>query len=404
MFGKQEPAQKEMSSSRIPDFAYLSDRDVYTDTACQSLRPQPVLDELQQYFTEYNACGGRVKYAWGNKVDDGVTRTRAKVLSFLGLPVKDYSVSFSLNTTYGINLILGQLPRDVYQKVITSDIEHNSVFLPTLVLARRLGVERLVLERADDGTLPYDKNQLTKAIVVVNTTSNIDGRLLQNVKQLVDDAHAAEGIVILDAAQTMAHHHEMLVDVQADAIMFSAHKMYAPSLGVIVIRKQLLESLDIGFIGGGMLSAVRETSYDLLPDDPASQLEPGLQDFGAIIALGKAIDWLGSVKPNGQKPADFVKTMSEKLYSGLKSVDGLNLFNAAPAPVISVYSDRHNAHRLAIYLSEAGIMARSGSFCCHYYLITKKAMPPLLRFSIGLHTTEADVQKLLETLTTIQKG
>jgi selenocysteine lyase/cysteine desulfurase len=42
-----------------------------------------VIDAVTEYFREYNACGGRVKYAWGEKVDGIVADTREKLLRML---------------------------------------------------------------------------------------------------------------------------------------------------------------------------------------------------------------------------------------------------------------------------------------------------------------------------------
>ncbi len=389
---------------RLVDFQYLKSEDIYMDSACQSVRPQPVIDAITNYYSNYNACGGRVKYKWGQKVDSEVEEARELVIDYLGLPAKDYVCSFTLNTTYGMNLILSQLPVGVYSQIITSEIEHNSVFLPTMELSKRLDIKRKVLARDIDGNLIYDNEDLDKAIVVVNAASNIDGRLLGNIKQLINDTHKAGGIIIIDAAQAMAHYRELLSGCQADAFCFSAHKMYAASLGGIVIRKDLLNTLDIKFVGGGMVYSVHKEEYELLPDDLSSRLEPGLQAYGEIISLGAAIKWLKTVKPNGMKPADYINDISEKLYEGLSNIPGLKLINNKPSSVISVYSDSIDAHRLAIFLSASGIMTRSGHYCCHYYLSDKLNLPPLLRFSVGLHTSYADVEKVIATMAKLMKG
>lgn len=392
------------SIDRLPEFNFIQNRDVYMDSACQSLRPQPVIDSLNAYYQTFGACGGRVKYKWGQKVDSQIEETRRLVIDYLGQSQKDYICSFTLNTTYGLNLVLSQLPTGIYQQVIISEIEHNSVFLPTIKLAKRLGINRKVLERDDDGTLDYSNTNLDRSVVVVNSTSNIDGRLLLNIKQLIKDTHDAGGIVIIDAAQTMAHQHELLIGCDADVICFSAHKMYAASLGVIVIKKVLLRTLDISIVGGGMVASVSEQDYTLLPEDMASWLEPGLQAYGEIISLKHAIEWLKVVKPFGLKPSEYIEKISEKLYKGLSDIPGIIMFNNEPSPVISLYSKKVDAHRMAIFLSASGIMVRSGYFCCHYYLLEKLKMPPLLRFSIGLHTTEDDVMKTIEIMKKITKG
>lgn len=368
------------------------------------MRPQPVVDALTDYYSNFNACGGRVKYKWGQKVDSIVEETRELVLDYLNLSPKKYVCSFTLNTTYGLNLILNQLPSGQYNQITTSEIEHNSVFLTTIELGKRLGIKRNVLKRKDSGALIYSQNEIEKAIVVVNAVSNIDGRTLDNINQLIKDVHNSGGIVIIDAAQAMAHYNEMLKGCDADAICFSAHKMYSASLGVIVIRNDLLKSLNKFLVGGGMVSGVQVDDYQLLPDDIASWLEPGLQAYGEIISLNKAIDWLKTIRPNNKKPSEYITGISEQLFNGLSSISGINIVNDKPSSVIALSHEKIDAHRLAVFLSAAGIMVRSGYFCCHYYLLENLKTPPLLRFSVGLHNTENDILKTIETMEKITKG
>ena len=392
------------AAARVDDFSYLAPGDIYLDAACQSLRPQPVLDALTEYYTNYNACGGRVRYPWGVRVDEAVESTRAAVLGLLSLSARHYAVSFTLNTTYGLNLLLGQLPQGTYQRVVTSGIEHNSVFLPTMTAARRLDVERLVLDRDPDGSLRYQPSQLERAIVVVNAVSNVDGRALPNLRELVHDAHAHGGIVIIDAAQAMAHGRELLAKTAADAICFSAHKMYGASLGVVVARHELLASLEISFVGGGMVTDVREDSFDLASHDPASLLEPGLQAWGEIIALGSAARWLTQVHPSGRTPAEHIARLSTRLYEGLAGIPQFTLLNTGASPVISGYAPKTDSHRLSVFLSRHGVMTRSGYFCAHHYLKQQLGLPPLLRFSLGLHSTDDDIDVAVDSFTRLLKG
>jgi selenocysteine lyase/cysteine desulfurase len=397
-------AVEPLGTGRADDFGYLQPGEIYLDAACQSLRPQPVIDAIAEYYTSYNACGGRVKYAWGQKVDNAVADTRRAVLGLLALSGKSHAVSFTLNTTYGLNLLLQQLPLGRFTRVVTSHIEHNSVFLPTITAARRLGVDRLVLGRAADGALLYEPAQLEKAVVVVNVASNIDGRLLTNLTDLVRDTHARGGIVIIDAAQAMGHGRALLQKTEADAVCFSAHKMYGASLGVVVARHELLTSLELGFVGGGMVQDVRESDFDLVQGDPGALLEPGLQAWGEIIALGRAIQWLGAVRPGGRAPEEHLHALSSRLFDGLSEIPGLTLLNTAASPVISLYAPDQDAHRLAVFLSHSHISVRSGYFCAHHHLKQQLGLPPLLRFSLGLHSTESDIDSATQALSRLMKG
>ncbi len=392
----------QQSIKNIQNFEYLHKETVYLDSACQTMRPQQVIDAMTQYYHEYNSCGGRVKYDWGIQLDEKIQETREKVLSFVGKSPSEYVVAFTLNTTYGINLVLGQLPRK-FTKIITSDIEHNSVFLPTMTAAKMLDVPRVVLERLENGSLAYTKEEISGAVAVLNSMSNIDGRELLNLKEITNDLHKAGGIVLIDAAQGISHNQDIFSKSDFDALFFSGHKMYGPSIGVIVIKKSLLEILDIKFIGGGVVEDVESDTYRLIsdPDDLSSRLEIGLQNFAGIVGLNASIDWLKSYKPEGMPATTHQEKLAQFLFDELSHIPTLKLINSSPSPIVSFWSDKIDAHRLAIFLSTQNIMVRSGYFCCHYYLKNLKKHPPLVRVSLGLNNTEEQVEFFVKTLKTI---
>lgn len=385
------------------DFAYLPKNSIYLDSACQSLRPQPVIDALNAYYTEYNSCGERVKYAWGKKTDEKVEATRAKLLKYLKLSSRKYFVSFTLNTTYGLNLLLSQidLKKSGVKTIVTSDIEHNSPFLSTISCAKRANLLRKVITRNTDGSLPL--SEIPKnALLVVNAASNIDGRLLVNIKDVIKAVHKQKGYVIIDAAQAMAHSSHILEKTDADAICFSAHKMYAPSLGGIIIRRDFAKLIDTTFIGGGMVDDVDKESFVLSKDNPDhayTQFEPGLQAWGEITALGAAIDWLNSRKKSEH---ELLEQNATRLFDFLKSRPHLHLVNQKPSTTITFYVDKKevgfDSHTLGAALADEGIMARTGYFCVHYYLDHVKHYPPLIRFSLGYHTRPEDIDKVIAAL------
>jgi cysteine desulfurase/selenocysteine lyase len=382
----------------MSDFDYLGEGEVYLDAACQSLRPRPVIEAMERYYTEHNSCGERVKYKWGKETDALVDGCREKVLRYLKLKPRKYTVSFTLNTTYGINLILSQLDASKFKKVMTSNIEHNSPFLGTIGFSKRTGLPREVITRRDDGSIDIGAYDFAGAVVVVNCASNFDGRKLSNLSELCKAVHKAGGILIVDAAQAMAHSVDVLRGVEADAICFSAHKLYAPSLGVIVWNDCLESSLLPLWLGGGMVDDVERDSFTLSAEGKEhryTRFESGLQAWGEIIGLGAALDWLEKVPKSSWK--EFENNYRE-LYDFLRSSPKVHLVNHEANPTMTFYVDGIDSHLLGEALSREGIMARTGYFCVHYYLSHELNLPPLIRFSLGLHTRSSDIEKVKKVL------
>lgn len=382
----------------MEDFDYLGEGEVYLDSACQSLRPRPVISALEEYYTKFNSCGERVKYPWGIETDRRVETTRKKILKYLKLKSKDYFVSFTLNTTYGINLILSQLDYSNFSCIITTDIEHNSPFLASLSYAKKTGLPRIVLTRNSDGSVPLDAD-FSKAVVILNCAGNFDGRKLLNIRELIAKVHKAGGIVLIDAAQAMAHTPEVLYKQEPDAIFFSAHKLYAPSLGGMIIRKTLLSKINTSFIGGGMVDDVNKESYLLSaeknPDHIYTKFESGLQAWGEIIALGKAIDWISDLPKVRHK---LLEENYTKLYEFLKDSPKVTLVNEEPNPTMSFFIEGIDSHLLGAALGDEKIMARTGYFCAHYYLDKVRHFPPLIRFSLGYHNRPEDIDKVIKNM------
>ena len=382
----------------MKEFDYLGEGEVYLDSACQSLRPRPVIEAINQYYTEHNSCGERVKYKWGVITDDKVEATREKVLKYLKLSSRKYTVSFTLNTTYGINLILSQLNPKHFSKIITSEIEHNSPFLSSMAFSKRNGLPREVIERNEDGSIDVDEYDFKRAVVVVNCASNFDGRKLKNIKELTKVVHKAGGIIIIDAAQAMAHSADILKGVEVDAICFSAHKMYAPSLGVIVWRDDLTEKMEVGFIGGGMVDDVKKESYLLSAESKEhryTRFESGLQAWGEIVGFGAALDWLNGLSKKDWKN---LEDNTRELYDFLANSDKVHFVNNEANPTMSFYVEGLDSHMLGNALSRKNIMARTGYFCAHYYLDHVLGLPPLLRFSLGLHNRPEDIDKVKKVM------
>lgn len=382
----------------MEDFDYLGEGDVYLDGACQSLRPRPVIDAINKYYTEHNSCGERVKYKWGRETDELVEDCREKVLKFLKLKSRKYTVSFTLNTTYGINLILSQIDANKFRKVMTSEIEHNSPFLATMAFSKRTGLPREVMKRYDDGSIEVLDYDFEKAIVVVNCASNFDGRKLLNLSELAKEVHKAGGILIVDAAQAMAHSSEILRGTEVDAICFSAHKLYAPSLGVIVWKDELEKSLLPLWLGGGMVDDVDLNSYKLSAENKEhryTRFESGLQAWGEIVGLRAALKWLES-----RPKEDWVNLKSNytELYDFLGSSKKVHFVNKEANPTMSFYVEGLDSHLLGEALSRENIMARTGYFCAHYYLDHVLNLPPLVRFSLGLHNRPEDIEKVEKVL------
>lgn len=100
-------------------------RGVYLDNACQTLKPDCVIEKMMEYYNEYPACGGRSVHAMATRVSMETDITREKLAHFFGCSDPSCFV-FTKNTTEGMNTVARGIGLKEGDRVLTLDIEHNS--------------------------------------------------------------------------------------------------------------------------------------------------------------------------------------------------------------------------------------------------------------------------------------
>jgi len=350
-------------------------------------------------------------------VDDAVEKARQSLLHLVKKSAKDYTVVFCLNATHGIQLVLHQLEVEQYDSITTTNTEHSSVFLPAITWSQRHDKPRTVIDRQPDGSILLSSISLNRAIFFANTTSNIDGQELGNIAEVTKQIHSQNGLVLIDACQTMGHHLELLQDVGFDAAFGSGHKMYGPSIGFIILKKTLAQQPQYHMLGGSTVSDNDRDTYQVINQglEVYSGLEVGLQNFAGIVGLSAAMDWKNDWKLRTEIPqvfaevgsnytaAQYEEFLANKLHTRLRDIPHISLITDNTTSTISAQSDRFDGNKLAMYLGGQDIMCRSGYHCCYYYLKHQRQLPPLLRISLGLHNTPAEIDQLCYKLQTLMK-
>ena len=74
------------------------------------------------------------------------------------------------------------------------------------------------------------------------------------------------------------------------------------------------------------------------------------------------------------------------------------MVNHEPNPTMTFYVEGLDSHLLGNALSRENVMARTGYFCVHYYLDHVLGLPPLIRFSLGLHDRPEDIAKIKKVM------
>ena len=389
------------------DFPILQDKKItYLDTACQSLRPQVVIDAVNEYYQQTSACSGRSMHKLAARVTTQCDESRTAVARFLNAARKE-EILFTRNTTEGINLVAGSLAFKPGDTVLISDKEHNSNLIPWQRLAKRQGVILKIIPSLPDNTFDIAafENLLEKNVRLVSLgmTSNLDGVTLP-AADVIQRAHRNGSLVLLDAAQAAPHQHINVKALDADFVAFSGHKLLGPSgTGVVYGKYSLLEEMEPFLVGGDTVANSTYETCEFLP--PPEKFEAGLQDYAGIIGLGKAVEYLQKVGFDAVQKQETL--LNEAITNGIKDLAGLKIIGPADARlrggIVTFFIEGIDSHRIALMLDQmAGIMVRSGQHCVHSWFNAHQIRGSV-RVSTYFYNTLDEVQLFIDSLRKIRK-
>lgn len=389
------------------DFKILEGKNtpIYFDSACMSLKPDSVVQAMNEYYEKYPACGLRSSHKMSLEVTKKIKEVRKEVAKFIG--TKDENeIIFTRNTTEGINLLANSLELHKGDVVLITDKEHNSNLIPWLFLKEKVGIEVIVVASKEDNSFDLEKfEELVKGVKLVSVvhTSNLDG-VTNPAKEIIKIAHANKALVHLDVAQSIAHSKIDVRELDVDFLSFSGHKMLGPTgTGVFYGKYKLLEELNPFIVGGDTVATSTYDSFQMLP--PPQKFEAGLQDYAGILGLGEAIKYLSNLDFNDIREHELKlnKYITEKLlkFPQIKIIGPKDA--SQRAGIINFYIENTDMHKFAIMLDEMeNIAIRSGQHCVHSWFNSRK-ITNSARVSLYFYNTMAEAEKFISSLTKILK-
>lgn len=342
---------------------------IYFDSACVALKPKQVIGAMDSYYTDFTACHGRSIHDWSKRTTEEFEGARARIARFIN--AKKEECVFTRNTTEGINLVAHSIGLARGDKVVTTNLEHNSNLVPWMYLSKKTGIrhEMTLVDKegefdVEDFKKRLDKN--TKLVSVIHS-SNVMGTTMP-AKEISEMAHDNGSLVMFDCAQSAPHRRLDVRDMGADFIAFSCHKMLGPSgTGVLYGRKHLLETMGPFLVGGETVKDVDAKGYVL--EEPPAKFEAGLQNYSGAIGAGAAAEYLmGIGMDNVEK---YEHELAKELLAGFERFSHSTVYGPRDyrrrGALVAFSLDHMNPHEVALMLSERNIFVRSGMHCVHAY-------------------------------------
>ena len=382
---------------------------VFLDSASTSQKPQPVIDALDAYYREYTANVHRGIYEFGEHATASYEAARASVAKFINAP-DAHEVIFTRNATEAINLVAYSWGRRNIGRgdaIVLTEMEHHANLVPWQLLAQEKDGDLEFIPITDDGILRRDVFEvllrLKPKLVAFTHVSNTLGTI-NPVVEMVEAAHKAGALVLLDGAQAVPH---VPVDVQAigaDFYAFSGHKMLGPTgSGVLWARRQLLEAMPPFMAGGDMIREVhlRRSEWNDIP----WKFEAGTPDIAAGIGLGAAAEYLGQLGMERVREHE-MELLTYALVALQREHPDVTLYGPMDAGircgVIAFNVPGVHPHDVAQVLDRSGVAVRAGHHCT-MPLHERLELPATARASFNVYTTEADVDALVAGLHEVKR-
>jgi cysteine desulfurase/selenocysteine lyase len=374
---------------------------VWFDNAATTQKPNVVIERLGYFYRNENSNIHRAAHELAARATDAYENARRQAQRFLGAASPD-EIVYVRGATEAINLVAQSWGRKHIgpgDEVLISHLEHHANIVPWQLLVNERGAKLKVVPVDSTGQLRMDELQrlLTDRTKLVSIThvSNALGTVTP-AREIVDLAHRAGALALIDGAQSVSH---MPIDVQAlgaDFFVLSGHKIFGPTgIGILYGRSQVLEDMPPWQGGGNMIEDVtfESTRYQR----PPARFEAGTGNIADAVGLGAAFEYLETLGMHAieKYEAQLLAYATDRI----RTVPGLHIVGTAAhkASVLSFVIDGHEPTAIGSALNQEGIAVRAGHHCAQP-ILRRFGHEATVRASLAFYNTCEEVDRLVAVL------
>lgn len=380
---------------------------VYLDSAATSQKPMQVIQSMVDYYLLHNANIHRGIHTLAEEATAGYELTRQKVAEFIGAE-KPREIVYTRNTTESINLVAqtwGRKNLSAGDLIILTEMEHHSNLVPWQILQEEKGFEIAFIPVTEEGLLDLEvyRKLLERSPKLVSFThmSNVLGTI-NPAKEIIVLARAAGALTVVDAAQSVPHFPVNVLELGADLMAFSSHKMLGPTgIGILYGKEKILSAMP-PFLGGGeMIKRVELTRF--IPNELPHKFEAGTPAIAEAFGLGAALDYLNAIGMD--TIAIHEQEMIAYAIERLEEIPTVKVFGPSAdkkGGVAAFTMEGIHPHDISEIADRQGIALRAGHHCA-MPLHQKFNIPATTRASFYLYNTMEEIDKLVESIYLVKK-
>uniref|UniRef100_A0A832IIM1 Cysteine desulfurase n=1 Tax=Fervidobacterium pennivorans TaxID=93466 RepID=A0A832IIM1_FERPE len=386
---------------------------VYLDNAASTLKSKSVIEKMTDFYLYHYSNVHRAGHTLASEATVAYEQAREKIAKFLNANTEE--VIFTSGTTMGINFLVNSLVKsgmlNSEDTVLLSQVEHHANLVPWVRLSKFYEFKVEYIEADDKGVITTDAILKAKLknpkVVSITGQSNVTGQEmpLELIRETFKDS-----VFIVDGAQLVPHKRIDVKKLDIDFLVFSGHKMIAPTgIGVLYGKKTLLEKLEPFLYGGEMIDKVtfEDVTFNILP----YRFEAGTQHIAGAVGLGYTIDYLESI--GFEKIEKHIAELSKYLIERLLELDFVEVYGPiddSHKSLVSFNVEGVHPHDVSHILDENfGVATRSGHHCAQPLMSvlargSKIGFPnSTVRASVYFYNTKEDIDVLIEGLKHIKR-
>ena len=416
-------------------------RRIHMDGAASPLASAVALKTIQDLLPHYSNTHSYV-HTSAKISTQALAWAHNKILACLQADADDYTAIFTgAGTTAGINRVARGLTKARPQKkvVLVSAMEHHANDLPHRQFDNEVHYIPLQGSGSAQGCIDLDelkrllsKHNTNTNYIAVSSVSNVTG-IINPITEIAKAAHTHGALVLLDAAQSVAHRATQISRAEStaevDFFVFSGHKLYTPTApGVLVAKKDILSEMTGQDLGGGSVNDVSYFDYQLIPELPNKE-QSGTPNIVGAIALARVLESLQQYGFDVIEQHD--SQLMIELLDALSSLPKITIYGCAAqhrriGALAFNHADIDHGLLAAILSDYFAIAVRNDCFCAHPYVssMLKETLWQLdlsdisqeqhqsfinrkrgmVRISLSLYNTSHDVDRVISAINEISES
>jgi L-cysteine/cystine lyase len=307
-------------------------------------------------------------------------------------------IGLTHNTTEGMNIGLWGIDWKPGDEIVTTTLEHGGGLLPLYQLHRRRGI-KVTFTASGHGEMDVVMEGMRRAIhpgvkmVVLSHVTYQTGAVLP-LREIVDLAHAAGALVLVDGAQSVGAIPLDLHQLGADFYAFPGQKWLCgpEGTGGIFVRRDRLSDLEQTSVGGFGVDhhSFKPDEVGFTPAEGAQRYEVGSLYRPGMVGLAASLAWIQGVGP---------------VFAAIRDLAGYCLQQVRELPGAEVLTPEqpHLSGLVAVRLPDVDVARGVEFLTSHGVAIRSIPENGAFRISCGFYNTRAEIDRTMALLREFQQ-